>query len=69
MKDTVTRKIVGFKKEESDWLLKFLFEHIGFGGDFQCRVRWKPGTVIVWDVSLFPPPSRFWCLNTELLSI
>ena len=50
----VTRKIVGFKKEESDWLLKFLFDHINMGQDFQCRMKWKPGTVVVWDVSREP---------------
>jgi len=45
----VTREIVGFKKEESDVLLKFLYDHIGFGADFQARVKWQPGTVVVWD--------------------
>ncbi|KAL9083182.1 MAG: hypothetical protein Q9159_005949 [Coniocarpon cinnabarinum] len=44
-----TRKLVGFKKEESDALLKILFDHINFGQDFQCRVRWRPRTVVVWD--------------------
>lgn len=49
---TVTRHIVGYKKEESDALLKFLYDHIAFGGDFQVRVKWENGTVVVWDVSL-----------------
>ncbi|ORY92517.1 taurine dioxygenase [Leucosporidium creatinivorum] len=44
-----TRKIVGWKKEESDYMLKFLFDHIARGQDFQCRVRWAEGTIIVWD--------------------
>lgn len=44
-----TRRIVGFKKEESDFLLKFLFDHIALGADFQARVKWEQGTVIVWD--------------------
>ncbi|KAL2008791.1 hypothetical protein VTN00DRAFT_6985 [Thermoascus crustaceus] len=45
----VTRYIVGFKKEESDFLLKFLFDHIALSQDLQTRVKWTPGTVVVWD--------------------
>lgn len=48
----VTRSIVGLKKEESEALLNFLYLHIAKGIDFQARVRWAPGTVVVWDVSL-----------------
>ncbi|EPS45132.1 hypothetical protein H072_926 [Dactylellina haptotyla CBS 200.50] len=44
-----TRYIVGYKKEESDFLLKFLYDHVAFGQDFQARVKWAPGTVVVWD--------------------
>ncbi|KIW81012.1 hypothetical protein Z517_04035 [Fonsecaea pedrosoi CBS 271.37] len=44
-----TRYIVGFKQEESDYLLKFLYDHIALSQDIQCRVRWRPGTVVVWD--------------------
>ena len=47
----VTRSIVGFKKEESEAFLKFLYDHIGRGIDYQARVRWRPNTVVVWDVS------------------
>jgi hypothetical protein len=43
---------VGYKKEESDMLLNFLYDHIAFGGDFQARVQWKPGMVVFWDVSV-----------------
>jgi len=50
--ETVTRSIVGLKKEESEALLAFLFNHIGRGIDFQARVRWQPKTVVVWDVSI-----------------
>lgn len=42
------RRIVGFKTEESDYLLKFLYDHISKGADFQIRARYKPGTVVVW---------------------
>jgi len=44
-----TRSIVGYKEEESEYLLKFLFDHISKGADFQIRARYEPGTVIVWD--------------------
>jgi len=47
---------VGYKKEESDFLLKFLFDHIAKGQDFQARVKWAPGTVVVWDVSQLLTP-------------
>ena len=43
-----TRRIVGFKQEESDWLLKFLFDHIEKGSDFQVRASYEPGTVAIW---------------------
>lgn len=46
----VTRYIIGYKQEESDNLLKFLYDHIAGGQDFQARVKWTPGTVVVWDV-------------------
>jgi sulfonate dioxygenase len=45
----VTRKIVGYKQEESDALLKFLYDHIAFGADFHARVKWAAKTVVVWD--------------------
>jgi hypothetical protein len=48
-----TRFIVGYKKEESDALLKFLYDHIALSQDIQARVRWRAGTVVVWDVSSF----------------
>jgi hypothetical protein len=47
----VTRYIVGFKKEESDYLLKFLFDHMALSQDIQVRVRWAKNTLVVWDVS------------------
>ncbi|KAF8659949.1 hypothetical protein AX16_001685 [Volvariella volvacea WC 439] len=44
-----TRRIVGFKNEESEYLLKFLFDHISKGADFQIRASYEPGTVVIWD--------------------
>jgi alpha-ketoglutarate-dependent taurine dioxygenase len=48
---TVTTRIVGMKKEESDMLLGFLMNHIGHCLEHQVRVRWEPKTVVIWDVS------------------
>ncbi|TGZ77286.1 TauD-domain-containing protein [Ascodesmis nigricans] len=44
-----TRAIVGFKHEESEALLNFLYNHIATSIDLQTRVKWKPRTVVVWD--------------------
>jgi alpha-ketoglutarate-dependent taurine dioxygenase len=62
MENVVTRSIVDPKKEESDALLAFLFNHIGRGIDWQARVKWAPVTVVVWDVgssSLISPLITF----------
>ena len=44
-----TKRIVGYDQEESDYLLRFLFDHIAKRQDLQCRVRYEAGTVLVWD--------------------
>lgn len=44
-----SRRIVGFKKEESDNLLEFLFRHLETSLDFQLRARYEEGTVAIWD--------------------
>ncbi|KAI5849220.1 hypothetical protein BZA05DRAFT_430770 [Tricharina praecox] len=44
-----TRHIEHLKLEESEALLKFLYDHTAYGVDFQVRVKWAPGTVVVWD--------------------
>lgn len=40
---------MGFKKEESDFLLKFLYDHIAYSADIQVRVKWEKKSVVVWD--------------------
>ncbi|EMR68837.1 putative alpha-ketoglutarate-dependent taurine dioxygenase protein [Eutypa lata UCREL1] len=44
-----TRSIVGLKNQESEMLLRFLYNHLAYGADFQARVKWEEGTVVVWD--------------------
>ncbi|KIY50630.1 TauD-domain-containing protein [Fistulina hepatica ATCC 64428] len=44
-----TRRIVGLKREESDLILEFLFQHIERSADNQARARWFPNTVVLWD--------------------
>ncbi|KAI5780122.1 hypothetical protein EDC01DRAFT_287247 [Geopyxis carbonaria] len=41
--------IQGWKQAETDWLLKYLMDHISKGHDFQVRVGWKRGTVVMFD--------------------
>jgi taurine dioxygenase len=43
-----TRKIVQLADTESRALLNFLFEHIETP-EFQVRIRWEQGTIVVWD--------------------
>lgn len=44
-----TQRIKGLKQKESELLLRFLYDHIAYGVAFQCRVRWEPHTVTMWD--------------------
>ncbi len=43
-----TRSIEGMKPAEGRALLGFLYEHVG-SPDFTCRLRWRPGTLAMWD--------------------
>ena len=61
----VTRRIIGYKQEESDYLLKFLYDHIALGQDFQARVKWAPRKVVVWDVSHPQPLNKLLNANPE----
>ncbi|KIY65906.1 TauD-domain-containing protein [Cylindrobasidium torrendii FP15055 ss-10] len=44
-----TRRIIGFKREESDTILNFLYDHIARSGDIQARIKWAKNTVVLWD--------------------
>ncbi|KAJ7777024.1 hypothetical protein B0H16DRAFT_1712083 [Mycena metata] len=45
----MTRSIVGMKKEESDLILNFLYDHVAMSTDHQTHIKWEPGSVVVWD--------------------
>jgi taurine dioxygenase len=38
----------GLSAAESDCLLRFLFDHVR-SPELQCRFRWQPGSIAVWD--------------------
>jgi taurine dioxygenase len=43
-----TVAIEGLEPAESEALLAFLLDHVR-SPDFQCRFRWEPGSIAVWD--------------------
>lgn len=43
-----TQYIAGLPAAESRAILDFLFEHVA-RPDFQCRFRWRPDSVAMWD--------------------
>jgi taurine dioxygenase len=42
-----TTRLEGLSPDESDGLLRFLFEHVR-SPELQCRFRWEPGSIAVW---------------------
>lgn len=44
-----TEHIVGLKRSESDALLELLWTHGESNPRFHCRVRYSPGTLVMWD--------------------
>ncbi|KAF8319070.1 TauD-domain-containing protein [Clavulina sp. PMI_390] len=44
-----TTRIVELKREESDNLLKFLYDETAKALDAHLRVKWQPNTVVIWD--------------------
>jgi taurine dioxygenase len=43
-----TNKFVGWRKDESDALLAYLFEH-SVRPEFQARHQWQQGDLVMWD--------------------
>ena len=43
-----TLRIVGLRAAESDALLRLLYEQAHVP-EYQFRLRWKPGTIVLWD--------------------
>ena len=43
-----TLKIIGLREQESDALLQLLYEQAHIP-EYQFRLRWKPGTIVLWD--------------------
>ncbi len=44
-----TTRINELDRKESDALLEFFWRHTDEHLEFQCRVRWTPGTLVFWD--------------------
>jgi len=44
-----TTRICQLTPRESDVVLRFLYDHIAYNVAAQARVRWAPGTVVLWD--------------------
>jgi taurine dioxygenase len=43
-----TIRIEGLRPGEGDAILRYLYDH-ATRPEFTCRLRWKPGTVAIWD--------------------
>ncbi len=43
-----TSHILGLSAKESDWLLHHLYAQAAIA-DYQCRFRWRPGSIAFWD--------------------
>ncbi len=43
-----TRRITGIPRDESDGILRYLFEHME-NPLFQCRFRWRENSIAFWD--------------------
>lgn len=47
--EAFTEHIVGLESLESEAVLSMLYDHIARRPELHCRVRWEPGTVVIWD--------------------
>ncbi|MEM7020102.1 MAG: TauD/TfdA family dioxygenase, partial [Pseudomonadota bacterium] len=44
-----TSHIEGLPRWESDMLLQGLYQYVTMNARIQCRVKWTPGTLVMWD--------------------
>ncbi len=44
-----TTRVEGLDRKESDAVLEFLWRHVESTVEFQCRVQWRPNTLVFWD--------------------
>lgn len=54
-----TTHIPQLTRKESNTLLEFLFNHIETSYNFQYRIKWQPGTVLMWD-NLYSQHMAIW---------
>ena len=47
--DGFVAKIVELSGPESRALLSMLYDRVAYSVNFQCRVQWRPDTVVFWD--------------------
>jgi len=47
--DGFVAKIVELSSPESRALLSMLYDRVAYSVAFQCRVQWRPNTVVFWD--------------------
>ncbi len=47
--EAFTESIEGLSRRESDAVLQLLFRHVESDTRSHCRVRWTPGTLVLWD--------------------
>ena len=47
--EAFTEAIEGLSKRESDAILQLLYRHVEANTRLQCRVRWAPRTLVLWD--------------------
>ena len=66
--ETFTTRIVELQPEESKAVLALLYRHIA-SPRFQCRVRWRPGTTVMWGQPLHPAPRAVGLLPADALGI
>jgi taurine dioxygenase len=44
-----TTHLTGVSAQENRFLLEMLFNHIEASPQIQCRVQWRPNTLVMWD--------------------